>query len=213
MERAKNILLSVIAIGGVSALAIGVTSAVWTDTATNQDNVFASGHVEVELEGVGEEHTTDNFFKAEDMMPGDSESAQILIGNRSSGPVGFEVELDNARYDGGSPGLDQALEVKIVQVGNPNDVDAGMWNDHFDGDGSFTLWDEGNIGEEIVSFDVTLREWLDGDVTIGSDAYELPEMHAGVYDVEVQLADDAGNEYQDKTFTVDLLVTATSVSN
>ena len=212
MDKLKNISLSVAVIAGISALVFGVTQAVWTDTATNTDNTFASGYVEIELEGVGGEHTTTNFFNTSGMMPGDSESAQILIGNRSSGPVGFDVDLVNPTYGGEGLGLDRVLEVQIIQVDDPNNVDAGMWNDHFTGGGSFTLWTEGNTGAEIVSFETTtLRDWLNNPGSIGSDAYDLPAGYAGVYDVVVRLAPDAGNEYQNKSFTVDLLVTATSV--
>lgn len=209
----RKILFSVVAIAGVSVLVFGATQAVWTDTETNQGNVFASGHVDIELDGKGGPTTVDNFFDGHGMIPGDRESAQILIGNRSTGPVSFDVDLVNPVRDGGAPGLDRVLEVRIVQIGDVGDIESPLADKIGDpSDGGFTLWTEGNTGQEIVSFDTTLRDWLDGNVEIGSDQFDLPEGYAGVYEVEVRLAPDAGNDYQNKKFTVDLLVTASSVN-
>lgn len=212
MDKFKNVALSLAVIAGVTGLLFGATQAGWTDTATNEGNTFASGAVEIELEGAGEAQAT-SFFHAKDMMPSDSQEAQILIGNRSTGPVSFEVELANPVYGGGSPGLDQKLIVEIQQIGDPNDVDRDLWIDNFTGEGAYTLWTEGDLDNKVIEFgQLTLREWLDGTKTIGSGEFNLPAEYAGVYDFVVKLADNAGNEYQNKTFTVDLLVTATSVN-
>ena len=212
MDKFKNVALSLAVIAGVTGLVFGATQAGWTDTATNDGNVFASGQVNIELDGTTTEHAVHSFFDVEGMMPGDSEEVQLLIGNNSTGPVNFDVKLVNPVRDG-SPGLDRVLQVRIVQIDDENEIDDPLVDRIGSPDeGKFTLWDEGDIGAEIVSFDTTLRDWVRGDVQVGTDAFELPVKHAGVYSVEVKLAESAGNEYQNKTFTVDLLVTATSVN-
>ncbi|OZM56537.1 hypothetical protein CIB95_12255 [Lottiidibacillus patelloidae] len=76
------------AIFGASLIGAG-TSAIYTSTATNEGNTFASGTLVVELDK--DSMQGEYYFDIDNMAPGDSEEAVMTVSNTGSLDLRFDV--------------------------------------------------------------------------------------------------------------------------
>ncbi len=113
----KKIVLSIFSI--VSALAImgGATFAFFSDSGTSNDNVFASGSLDLKLSDYTPETDQDDVvasFGGSDLAPGDSISGQLRLKNTGTINADHaEVALINNNSDGVNP-LDEVLEITTL---------------------------------------------------------------------------------------------------
>lgn len=111
----KKILYSLLTIAMVGGMAIGATSAVFTSQATVENNTFATGTLEIRVNG----QPTIAGFTAENMAPGQCTSGKFTVNNYGqpwfAGPSTLPANTLNvsALNNGGSLDLYNKLHVKI----------------------------------------------------------------------------------------------------
>lgn len=88
----KRMLVSLTLIFLVAALVGGATFALFTDEATNANNAFATGTVDIVLNDDNADEIT--FFNLEDIAPGDSGNVTIKVANAGSLEFRYDVALD-----------------------------------------------------------------------------------------------------------------------
>lgn len=196
---------------------VGGAFAYFTDTATSTANTFASGTLDVDVNG-----DTDDSFDivvgtVNNMAPGDiTGTIEIKVKNVGSLPAATFARFT---FDNDS-GLGAALDVYDWQATyfNGNDTANSRWgagDDPYFGVGSNMDWfvQNGvagfNMGSNVLNLDV-------GDVISGDRAFDAEALPAGAYyilKVKFQMDPTAGNEYQDKSVDVAFEVYATQVNS
>ncbi len=198
----KKIIFSLAIIGVVGAMVISGTWAYFTDTATSEGNIFTAGYLTIALDGTNNEESSvganKRFFKAENMFPGEVETAYIEIKNTGDRDIIFGFTADNVER---SPA--GFIDELIVQVTlRPTDYD----NRQLEGD----LY--GSSDNVLIPFEAeyTIRDIRDNWLHNVSAAFEddpnwpLKPGYVAVYKVEVKMTFEAGNEYQGAELTADL---------
>lgn len=107
--------LALLAMAGVTAIAImlwlalGQTTAAFTDTTENPGNLFETGHVDISTPGEG----VAEVLAIEDMLPGHSDTATIAVTNNSSAPLLVKFYTDTYTVTPAASGLGDNLDVLI----------------------------------------------------------------------------------------------------
>jgi predicted ribosomally synthesized peptide with SipW-like signal peptide len=88
MLKKKLVMAVFSAFFGASLIGAG-TSAVFTSSATNEGNTFASGTLTVELDK--DSSKGEHYFNVDNMAPGDSEVAYMMVSNTGSLDLRFNL--------------------------------------------------------------------------------------------------------------------------
>jgi len=182
----RKILLSLLTIGAVGALATTATRAVFSSTATVTNNTFATGTLEIRVNG----QPTIAGFSVTAMAPGDCTTGQFGLNNYGSpyfaGPSNLTAEelvmkVSDA-YSGTDVGLFNALTLKVESNRGWSD-----WETDYNGALSGLVASESNL------FGTRWTELAPGDTQ----------------DVRytVCLPDTAGDEAQGKSTSFDFIFT------
>ncbi|GAW91970.1 TasA family protein [Calderihabitans maritimus] len=99
----KRVYLSFLVIALVSALVGGATFALFTDEATNSNNTFAAGTIDIELNDNSDDDIVS--FTVSNIAPGDSGGTTIKVDNEGSLDLRYDVsiDVDGALFDGNHP--------------------------------------------------------------------------------------------------------------
>jgi len=134
----KKILMSLVAIVGVAAIAGGVTYSYFTDSETNEDNVFKTGTLDIILDDDGVypySNSTPIFADANvgNMYPGyTAEPEYTFVANPGTLPFNWTFSVNQTADTPGTGGgnLYNVLKVKVeVANGNPYNYPAdGSFN-------------------------------------------------------------------------------------
>ena len=89
----KRIARSLLIIAAVAALAVGATSAVWTDSATVPDNAFTTGTLDISTD------PTSAMFTADDIYPGWSETQSLIVSNDGTIPLKYDIAASKSAGD------------------------------------------------------------------------------------------------------------------
>lgn len=93
----------------VSALVVGVTGAIFTDTAAVDDNTFTTGTVDISVSPAS------TALSATSMAPGDRANGSITVSN--AGSLGMRYAVQGSATNPDSKGLGGALRVRIALQG------------------------------------------------------------------------------------------------
>ncbi len=169
----------------VGALSVGATSAVFTSQATVEDNTFATGTLEVRVNG----QSSIDGFDFDNAAPGDCYDGQFTVNNYGAPWFAGPSTLDantltvSAVQDGGSTYLFDKLEIDVnANRGWPTAMDVY--------DGSLS---------GLTSADLLAPRW----------SSLVPGNSEDVY-YEVCLPADADDSYQGLSTTFDFMVDATT---
>lgn len=134
----KRILLSSVAIFASLALATGATFAFFSDEGTSNDNVFATGSLDLKLSDDTPETDQDTVtasFGGTALVPGQPVSGQLRLKNSGTIPAHHaEVALTNTNSDATNP-LDRMLELATLNydglsvLGQVTDANANGYKD------------------------------------------------------------------------------------
>ncbi|AKB21134.1 TasA family protein [Methanosarcina sp. WH1] len=94
----KKILLSVLTIGVLAVVAGAGTWAAFSDTETSENNTFTAGTLDLKVGGVDD---PDVPFVVEDVFPGATGSADIVLSNAGTMPGALSVKIVNIIGEGG----------------------------------------------------------------------------------------------------------------
>lgn len=123
----KKIALSLMSVALVSALVGGATFAIFTDTASNPENTFTAGTVDI-----NSEITTNWSANANNMAPGDTKEAVITVKNAGSLELRYDVSqsTSGALFGGATP----------ATVAYERSTDGGAtWTAFIPGDNNFVM--------------------------------------------------------------------------
>jgi spore coat-associated protein N len=113
-----------LAVGALALVAVTtvLSSASFTRTATNTDNLFVAGTLQITNSRDGQAVLT-----ATDIRPGETRQGTCTITN--SGPVAFSLQVLNAGVaDSGTPPLSGALTLTIADAATGAQLWTGAWN-------------------------------------------------------------------------------------
>jgi len=182
----KKILISVMTIAMVGAVAVGATNAVFTSRATVDDNTFATGILEIRVNG----QPTIAGFSFTNAAPGDCYSGQFNVNNYGApwfaGPSTLDAKslVISAAHDGVSSSyLFDKLNIKV----------------------------EANRGwpTRMLVFDGKLKNLTNKDLLATRWTELIPGSSEDVY-YNVCLPTNADNTYQGLSTTFDFLIDATN---
>lgn len=184
----KKILLSVLTIGVVAALTVGATNAVFTSQASVQDNTFATGVLEIRING----EPSIAGFNFANAAPGDCQSGNFGVNN-----------YGQPWFAGPSTLTAKSMKISAVE-------DAII-------SGSTYLYDKLNVKIEanrgwatrMLVFDGKLKNLTNKDLLAPRWTELIPGSSEDVY-YEVCLPNNADNTYQGLSTTFDFLVDATN---
>lgn len=183
----KKILLSSVSILASLALATGATFAFFSDEGTSNNNVFATGSLDLKLSDDTPETDLDSVtasFGGTALVPGQAVSGQLRLKN--SGTIAAnhaEVAVVNTNSDGTNP-LDQALELTTLNY-----------------DGSSVL-------SQVANANANGYKDLDDLEASGLDNLALTNLATNhPLDLTVTFRSDAGNQYQGDNVDSDWTIT------
>jgi len=84
---------SLITILAVALIAVGATSAAWTDSATVENNVFTAGYMDITTA------PATALFTAPNIYPGWSEEQQLVVQNSGTVPLNYDIAASKAAGD------------------------------------------------------------------------------------------------------------------
>jgi predicted ribosomally synthesized peptide with SipW-like signal peptide len=199
-ERMKRIALSLVSIVAALAVVAGATVAVFTDRAVLENNTFATGTLEIRLNGQ-ERLAGFNFTNA---APGDSTEKVFDLNNYGSpyfpGPSTLPAEglfATAQKQTGGDQILYDALTAKLY-------ANAG-WGGCSNPGVAFVS------GKGCTVYDGLLKDLSNEDILLATQWGIHPSLPAGNslrMTLVVGLPESAENELQGKSTTFDLLVDA-----
>lgn len=194
----KRLLLSIATVVASSALVAGATFAYFTDSGTSNDNIFAAGNVDLQLDDVNEgfANSVTASLSSSGFAPGVSKTGWISLHNNGSIDIA-EIELganQTANVDNGdASNLSNVLNLTI-KTGSDNTCSTGT--DHTS---AITL----AIGDNVAPLTLAELEASDYDalpgLTIGSTSYLC---------VTETMDSAAGNNYQSDSVTDNIVLTA-----
>lgn len=174
---------SLIVIAAVAALAVGATSAIFTSQASVSGNTFASGALEIKLDG----QTSLPGFNFSNAAPGDNYTGTFDIQNFNAAQFGGNSTLPaksvkiSAANSGGSIYLYNKLDVMVTSTVG--------WND-------------------TVVFTGKLKNLLNKEILLPGNQFPAGWTMPMTY--TVTLPSGADNTYQGLSTTFDFVVTASS---
>jgi len=189
----KKIALSAMSILASLALLGGATFALFTDTATSEDNTFVSGNadlqiaLDVESPGIfGESIAGPNFTG---IFPGESRDFDFWLKNNSASKIDLDVTADVSSITPAGDG-DQTIDnVLLVK-----------WTCDLDGDG--------DLSDETPTAEFSPRDWFNGgNAALGS----LTPAEEMLCRMTGRLPSDADSTVADQTVVFDVEYDATQV--
>ncbi len=177
-----SILTIVAVVGGVSA----VTFAFFSDSGTNNDNVFAAGTLDLKLTDT-DESVMDNVtasFGGTNMAPGETRTGYFLLQNSGSHVANHaEVAVVNTNDDLINP-LDKVLEVTMLK------------------------YDSVSVLSQLADLNINGYIDLDDLEAIGLDNLALTDLNTDhTIDMMVTFRSEAGNQYQGDSVDSDWTIT------
>lgn len=208
----KKIIVSLSVIAIVAGVAFGATGAFFTDTETSEDNIIKTGELNIALDGDGSEDSA--YFNVDNMIPGATRTACLVIKNPSNSIDSlFRVYADRKNQ---TSGMRNQLEVTARLIGSKEDLtDGGPCEDMGLSD-AYTWYGPGGattIEEKIKLADLEGPDNALHNIEAANGGWPLEPLHAAVYELEVQMDKNAGDEYQDAFWKGDLVVEATQFAN
>lgn len=187
MKKMKKILISVMTIAVVGAIAVGATSAVFTSQASVQNNTFATGVLEVRING----EPSIAGFNFTNAAPGDCTSGQFGVNNYG------------APWFAG-PSTLTAKSLKISAVEDAISTSTYLYD-------KLNVKITANRGwpTPMLVFDGKLKNLTNKDLLAPNWTELIPGSSEDVY-YEVCLPTNADNTYQGLSTTFDFLVNATN---
>lgn len=211
----KKILPSILVIAVVALAAVAGTSAWFSSTKTIAANTLATGTLEVALTDDLKPSTTLDFGEAK-LEPGAStDNVSVLITNDGTINLGW-LGYFNV---GGIDALKDVIYIKYARMEFLNPAKSGTWEatDIFiiDGRGAGTYAAHYNTLADISDYHVvTLRNWnLDNAMGAGGGVQMgalKPEYHYR-FTFSLGMANEAGNEFQNKALPLSYTVTSTQI--
>jgi len=183
----KKIFLSIFTIGVVGALTAGVTNAVFTSQATVEDNTFATGTLEVRVNG----QPSTMGFNFKDAAPGDCISGQFTVNNY--GQPWFA-----------GPSTLSAKSLKISAVEDVSSVDTDLFEKLRVNIGADRGW-----GSWMPVYDGKLKNLTNADLLAPRWTELIPGSSEDIR-YEVCLPLNADDDYQGMSATFDFMVDATT---
>ena len=213
----KKILISLSVIGIVAAVAIGGTYAWFKDTAKSEGNTFGTGELNIVLGGDGSESTP--YFNVGNMVPGDTETAYLVIKNPNASIDSlfrvYAVKTEDLK------GLSSKLKISATlhpkEYGYAGLQSAGYEiygaedNLFIDNEGLNSFIGPNNASDNLDA----AYNWRSGDNKVGNDVDEWPlkSGYAAVYIIEISMDKDASNHYQGAIWKGNLVVDAVQSKN
>lgn len=161
-----SILTIVAVVGGVSA----VTFAFFSDSGTNNDNVFAAGTIDLKLTDTNDSAQDDitASFGGTNMVPGDTRSGSFTLNNSGTHVANHaEVAVVNTDTDLANP-LDAVLEVTMLKYDSVSVLSQLSDNN---GNGYVDLNDLATLGlDNLALTDLATDHTIDMMVTFRSEA-------------------------------------------
>lgn len=192
----KKILISLLIIGAVFAAISGATMAYFSDTATSTGNTFAAGTLDFNIKAP--DTTSHQVFNVTGMKPGEIKTGYIVVTNDST----QNMDMKWHAWVSGSGALGDVLQVKITM--NPSDYTSFPTGYTKAGPVNHPICDYtalGNLGNGN-----NIMVWQNA-------AGPFSPNWAAVYKFEVKMADTAGNEFQNLTYSGDINFYATQFEN
>ena len=151
--------LAVVIAAGLSAIALlvwmttGQTKAGFTDTVTNEGNVFGTGSITI----TGDPANGSVLLTASDLLPGDSVTESITVTNGAEAPLKLNIFATGLTETPGTSGIAENLNVTITKNGAGTPFFEGtlaeLAADHTDW-ASGTSGDEANGGDALAKASV-----------------------------------------------------------
>ncbi len=201
----RALLASALSILVCVALLVGTTFAWFTDSVTNKGNRIEAGSLKVDLlmdkgkngnyESIA--NGTGDIFSAETgngilWEPGKTEIVYLAVQNKGSLAINYNLLFD---ITDGDPGLIGSLEYAVLDGKQAADVTAKSWEELKAIDGAQV--GELQAGETTAAPNGTLDEIVRGE-----------ENETDYFALAVHMKENAGNEYQNGSITIDLTLVA-----
>lgn len=198
-------------IGAVLALTVGITRAVWSDSATSTDNVFQAGTLDLKLSNDNSSYSDSvtATWGGSGMVPGGAAVSGSLYLKNTGNPAADHVHLaftntitEAAEGPGTSPGnpMDEFLEVTAFTYDGQDLIAAGLISDS-NGNGFIDLDDLEAIA--LPGVGESTGDSVVGDKTLALADIDTP--HTVVLSVKLNMG--AADENQGDAVTT--IVTAT----
>lgn len=179
----SKILLSVASIAAAAALIIGATFAFFSDSETSTGNTFAAGTLEIDILDQNEDTPFETEVIVSNWAPGDETLVNFDVKNIGTLPINIRG------FATGSWGDDDLDALNVVKVTKVERFSGGWEELASDPDGITGLFYYSPTG---------------GDV----DLFEVPPDARAQFRLTVEFDEDAGNDFQEETFTSSLTVEA-----
>jgi len=204
----KRILISLSIIGAAAAIAIGATTAFFSDTETSTGNTFTAGSVDLKIYANGNElvGSAPIFTGGQlaDIKPGDKGGVLVKLVSDNNDACGYaNITLDTDTDNG-------CNEPEIAAEGATCGTDDGELNDNM----NFTLWYDtnGNGIQDAGENDIITAKFVSGmgPISIG----ELPGGADGKQiGIKWDLPSTVGNDVQTDSFSGTFTVNITQKRN
>jgi predicted ribosomally synthesized peptide with SipW-like signal peptide len=180
--RKLRILKSLLIIVALAAVAVGVTTALFTDEVKIAGNTLSTGTIKINVDGVRENHKP---FTLKDMKPTYIEYSDFTVYNEGSNPANIikkvTITLDDTKL---AEVIDYSLSAAIYKPGDPNPY----WFQ--------TLY---KVDNEVTMADINGKDMFLGMLPVGW-SMNVKE--------DYRMKRSADNTYQGKTMTFDIAVIA-----
>lgn len=184
MKINRRIVTSVLSIGTAGALLVGATFAFFTDTDNSTGNTLSTGTLEIDIV----DQNSSDPFQAESLVtnwqPGEEKLVNFDVKNIGTLPVNLRGFASGTWNDAG---LDSENRVKVVKV------------ERYDGGWQTLMTNAAGI---------TGYFYDSSDGTSGGTLFDLAPGSRSQFQLTVKLDENAGNNFQNKTFTASLQVEA-----
>ncbi|MCL5256788.1 MAG: CalY family protein [Chloroflexi bacterium] len=193
----KKILISVLIISALLAAISGATLAYFSDTVDSTNNTFSSGALAFNIrEPGGEQH---QIFDVSGMRPAGDPVAKYVVVTNDSTPG---MDIIWKAWLTGSGDLGSVLEAKVTM--RPGDYTG------------YTALQ--TAGYTVAGpDDYLIKDWTPitslGEIQWAKSAGPMEPGWAGVYKIEVRMAESAGDTYQNKSYDGTLHFYATQFEN
>ncbi len=110
----KKILISLSIVGAVAAIAIGATTAFFSDTETSTGNTFSAGTIDIAIDGT---NPWTSHYSVGDLKPGETGNINFDITNEGTNPVNVSKTLTSIA---GTGGVENYPCASSTPIGNGN---------------------------------------------------------------------------------------------
>jgi len=200
-----KIVKSLITIVAVAAIAVGATSAYFSDSEEVLDNVFTAGSLGIYLDDAPVNKVIEDVFPMTDMMPGvksDKIYQGIFLDPGSAQPDHLEFRITTHDYvdANGDSSEDAFKKAIILTMFRLNAGGAGSENWEFK---KSTIWGADGTPDSLSLYDVEAAGVLD-DAPMSFSSTQLR--------MQYMLDDAAGNEFQGDSIQIDFEIGAAQVA-